>query len=656
MATGLVGRDTGTDMDSVSEAIDPSWWEDVLAAASLDGLYEPPELLSTHLDRAAADPSVTGLRELVLHVLAMVSSAMLNPEDWLEPFTPVMQFGGKRTVVPADLDADQVALLARIAPLVERDDLRARVADVAWVYGDRSDIEMLDRAIDAYRAAPLTGDVWFSVGKDAWVRAFALAARRGADGQARTQDMSDALKAQVLAGQVSDNFKTVGFAETLRQHGRVDTSGRAEVSEALFSLAAKASSIAPRLSRHLEREALAWLGGSDAAAANAASERIARTYITEADARIQTDPKAGALAEGHFLEKSIAVLRTISRSYRRENGLDELIDDLRIRLRESRESSMEQMMRIQSDPVDLTDAVSYARSQVSGRADKFDALAAFATLAPPLDEASTRENAAKMLEGTISHLFGSSTFSPDFRKIASTPGSSGQADEDAVWAEMVRTVFFHSQLLGKGIIQPAQEVLTTEHRFSRQYMVSLCVESPTVPQGHETLWGDGLALGLGGNFGAAVSVLVPQLEQVVRVMLKRRDVYTLFVDEHGVESEKSLNALLDMTETEDIFGAGIVMEMKAMLIVQGGPNLRNDIAHGLLDDNSAWSYSALYLWWFCLRLVTWPVIEMMDHARTQAAESSEGSMATGGADIKPTKQTAADIEAGDLAEDQQREG
>lgn len=607
--------------DSVSDAIDPTWWEDVLVAASLDDPYEPPELLSTHLERAAANPAVTGLHELVLRVLAMVSSAMLNAEDWLEPFTPAMQFGGKRTVVPADLDADQVTLLARIAPLVERDDLRARVADVAWVYGDRSDIAMLDRAIDAYRAAPLTDDVWFSVGKDAWVRAFALAARRGPDGQARVQEMSDALKAQVLAGQVTDNFKTVGFAETLRQHGHVDASGRAEVSEALIALAAKASSVTPRLSRHLEREALAWLGGSDAAAANSATERVARTYIAEADSHIQTDPKAGALVEGHFLEKAIAVLRTIPRSYRLEKGLGELIDGLRTRLRDSRESSMEQMMRIQSDSVDLTDAVSYARSQVSGHADKFDALAAFARLAPPLDEASTRENAAKMLEGTISHLFASSTFSSDFRKVASRPGSSGQADENAVWAEMVRTVFFHSQLLGKGIIQPAQEVLTTEHRFSRQYMVSLCVESPTVPEGHEALWGDGLALGLGGNYGAAVSVLVPQLEQAVRVMLRRHNVHTLLVDESGVESEKSLNALLEMTETEDVFGAGMVMEMKAMLVVQGGPNLRNDVAHGLLDDNSAWSYSALYMWWFCLRLVTWPVIEMISRAQTQPEES-----------------------------------
>jgi hypothetical protein len=104
-------------MDPVSDAIDPSWWDDVLAPAALDDPYEPPELLSTHLERAAADPAVTGFEELVLQVLAMVSSAMLNAEDWLEPFTPAMQFRGKRTVVPADLGADQVALLARIAPL-----------------------------------------------------------------------------------------------------------------------------------------------------------------------------------------------------------------------------------------------------------------------------------------------------------------------------------------------------------------------------------------------------------------------------------------------------------------------------------------------------------------------------------------------------------
>src|SRR5688500_14693685 len=79
------------------------------------------------------------------------------------------------------------------------------------------------------------------------------------------------------------------------------------------------------------------------------------------------------------------------------------------------------------------------------------------------------------------------------------------------------------------------------------------------------------------------------------------------------------HALLDMTETDDILGTGMVMEMKAMLVVQGGPNLRNDVAHGLLTDHLAWSYSALYMWWFCLRLMIYPVIEMMDRAAMQSS-------------------------------------
>ena len=611
-------------MDQNSDVIDPSWWEIVLSSVEL---FEPPELLSGYFERAASDPEVTGMHELVLQVLATASSAMLDPEKWLEPFTPAMQFHDKRTIVPSDMNDAQVALLARIAPMIKRDVLRARVADVAWVYGDRSDIAMMDKAIDAYRAAPLIGDVWFSVGRDSWIRAFALVARRGADGKARVKEMSAALKAEILVGEVSDGYTTVQFAEALRQHGQVDAGERREVCEALIALAAQ-SLTTPRLSRHLDREAVAWIRNADVTASNAAIHRIANTYVAEADSRIETDPDSGALVEGHFLEKAIAVLLTLPRSYRLSNDLDKLVAALRVRLHESRESSVEQMMRIQSDPVDLTDAVSYARSRVSGHADKFDALAAFATLAPPMDAAGTRESAVTRLEGTISHAFASSTISSDFRKVAASPGSSGGADQAAIWAEMVRTVHFHSQLVGTGVILPAQEVITTEHQFSLKYLVSLCSESPAVPQGHEVLWGNGLALGLGGNYGAAVSVLVPQLEQAIRVILKRQGAYTLFVDDQGVESEKSLNALLDMAETTEIFGAGMVIEMKAMLVVQGGPNLRNDVAHGLLTDGEAWSYSALFMWWFCLRLVMHPVIAMADRNRRHASATSDEHAAT----------------------------
>lgn len=612
-------------MDPVKDEIDPSWWEDVLAPVPLDDPHAPIYSLSRHLSEAAEADSVAGFQRLVLETLAVVTSAMPSFENWHEPFAPAIQFGGKRSPIPADLGPDQLALLSRIAPLIERPDLRARVSDVAWFYGDRSDVAMLDRAIDAYRAASLNGDAWVIGGRESWVRALDLAARRGPDGHSQMQEMSDALRTQILASKVEDAFRPVALAEVLREHGRVGGNERAEVCAALISLAAQTSSSDPRLSRHLEREALAWLAG-DAMAAAAATERIARTYVAQADARIRAEPQSGALAEGHFIEKAIAVLRSIPRSYRIANGLDTLLDELRARLLEARESAIEQMERFELGPVDLNEAVTHARSRVSGHATAFDALAAFATLAPPMNEAETRESAVKLVEDSFSRLFPTTTFSSDHRKVASRSGASDPADEESVWAEMVRAVHIHSQLVGIGLVRPALEVLTTEHNISRQHLVSLCAESPLVPQGHERLWGEGLVLGFSGNLAAAVSLLVPQLEQVIRVMLKRQNVYTLVVDEQGVESEKSLNALLDMPETATIFGAGMVMEMKAMLVVPGSTNLRNVIAHGLLDDGSAWSYSALYMWWFSLRLVMWPLIEMVGDSQSPAEEPTAEAM------------------------------
>ncbi len=46
----------------------------------------------------------------------------------------------------------------------------------------------------------------------------------------------------------------------------------------------------------------------------------------------------------------------------------------------------------------------------------------------------------------------------------------------------------------------------------------------------------------------------------------------------------------------------------------------------MLDDAGAWSYHSIYIWWFCLRLVLWPVIQLVDAAAQQqaAAEIPEG--------------------------------
>ena len=153
-------------------------------------------------------------------------------------------------------------------------------------------------------------------------------------------------------------------------------------------------------------------------------------------------------------------------------------------------------------------------------------------------------------------------------------------------------------------------MVTAENVYTLEYLSSLCDESPFVPAGHVALWAKGLWHGLNGDYPSAASVLVPQLENLVRHLLKKAGAHTLIVDESGVESEKGLGTLLDLPEASDLLGSGLTLELRALLTEQEGANLRNHVAHGLLTDAEAWSYNAVYAWWLCLRLVMVPLATM----------------------------------------------
>jgi hypothetical protein len=197
----------------------------------------------------------------------------------------------------------------------------------------------------------------------------------------------------------------------------------------------------------VEREAAAWFGEPDLQAANASLERAARTYIAEADARIANKPKAGALAEGHFLEKALAILL---RTYRLEHGLETFITELRERLAASRKSTLEAMVRIESDPIDLTKVVADARVRVSGK-PQWAALTIFASLIPPSGHNRALAQAKELADSSVSHLFPSATYFGDGRKVAANPGTTGQPDDPAVWAVVVQNVGMQAQFVATGM-------------------------------------------------------------------------------------------------------------------------------------------------------------------------------------------------------------
>ena len=75
----------------------------------------------------------------------------------------------------------------------------------------------------------------------------------------------------------------------------------------------------------------------------------------------------------------------------------------------------------------------------------------------------------------------------------------------------------------------------------------------------------------------------------------------------GPTNENGMSTLMDLPEAEQVFGKDLTFELRSLFCDAFGPNLRNELAHGLLDESACRSPYAIYAWWLALRLTfnTW---------------------------------------------------
>ncbi|MBI1919577.1 MAG: DUF4209 domain-containing protein [Geobacter sp.] len=324
----------------------------------------------------------------------------------------------------------------------------------------------------------------------------------------------------------------------------------------------------------------------------------------EAETRLSSENPSHMVAAS-FYENAIQKYRTISKSQRAGYRVDERILELNKLMAESGERSLGEMGVISSPAIDISEIVENARNAVRGKS-AIDALLAFANIYKGVRVAKIRDSAQKMLrEHPLQALFSSTHMSRDGRVIAKRPGMGlGDSDENEIvlWAEMVKEYGMELGLIVQGDIWPALEILHLEQRLRESDFISICNHSPIVPPGRESLYGKGLFTGYDKDFATAIHLLVPQIENLVRYHLKARGIKTTNLDINGIENENGLSTLIDLPEAKEIFGDDIAFELKALYCDSLGPNLRNEVAHGLLTHDECCSTYSAYAWWLCLKL------------------------------------------------------
>jgi hypothetical protein len=141
-----------------------------------------------------------------------------------------------------------------------------------------------------------------------------------------------------------------------------------------------------------------------------------------------------------------------------------------------------------------------------------------------------------------------------------------------------------------------------EHSIGLRDLAFLVENNDFVPPGHEGIYLRGLQSGFYGDWLASMSFLLSQVEASIRNVLKNRGIPTISVTTDGIQEEIDINQLFDRDDVKKIFGAGIIFDLRGLLIERFGFNMRNLDSHGLMPEGPYYQEGSVYLWWLLLRL------------------------------------------------------
>lgn len=531
---------------------------------------------------------------LIFHILYM----HFKPEDAAEPYGPIMQMDGRRSMIPSDLRGEQSDILATVASNVNNPGLRARLSDIAWI-NNRQRSDMARLAINAYcdavqtlldDKAKLSQTSSSTYDTKMLHRACQIAYQTG------WKD-SDGSRLKSLVQKVTqDTFNQEDFKGFIRV-ANLNLQFSIDKPEILASRAEELVEIKdldPFISRKLWQCA--------ASAYRNSKNNVERDRCLKSAAECLVDLANNYSGKGigavKYLMDAIQELRHIPNTKERRQQLE-------ARLREVQTSISDEMHTITTE-INLTKFAESARGHVSGLS-LAQALKAFALLDRSPDPEVLREHAQRQAK---EYVFAStsplSIVDNEGKVTGKSPSFFSNIEDDNTRLHYIiaQTVTLRSELTAASTINPARLQIHAEHLLERHDFLCLCSMSPFIPGDRVDLFSLAFARFFGGDFLSALHILVPQLENSLRYVLKQTGKESSYIRSNMIQEDMTLSSLLknERQSLEDIFGPAIVCVIENLFDFPGGPRIRNQLAHGLISDQECYSGYGIYACWFIFHL------------------------------------------------------
>lgn len=133
----------------------------------------------------------------------------------------------------------------------------------------------------------------------------------------------------------------------------------------------------------------------------------------------------------------------------------------------------------------------------------------------------------------------------------------------------------------------------------------LIADNYLIPDDRKHIFKLGIMHGLNGDYYAALHLLTPQIENLFREIARMCGGLVTTFEDDTTEQAKVLSSIFDMPELLECYDNDILFLFKGLLNEKTGANLRNRVAHGIIDSDEGNGPIAMYFLVAVIKLCSW---------------------------------------------------
>lgn len=179
-----------------------------------------------------------------------------------------------------------------------------------------------------------------------------------------------------------------------------------------------------------------------------------------------------------------------------------------------------------------------------------------------------------------------------------------ESDINILEMHMHQNALMIEEIQGGISLKIAIDLLNERFDYTKNDLRFIVEGNPIIPEGRENIFLSALYYGLKGDLYVALHILAPQTEKLFRYIAENVGGIMYTLENNGSSKEKLLTSIFDTPELVECYDNDILFLFKGLMNEKAGANIRNEIAHGIMNENKGNSGVARFFLCAILKLLS----------------------------------------------------